>query len=45
MVDLKRLTVKGVERIKPPKVGQEQYYDARTPRMALRVSAGGKKAG
>ena len=44
MVDLKRLTVKGVERIKPPKVGQEQYYDARTPRMALRVSAGGKKS-
>jgi integrase len=38
------LTVAGVARIKPPKAGQLDYFDAGYPGLALRVSYGGAKA-
>jgi integrase len=38
------LTVAGVARIKPPKQGQVDYFDAGYPGLALRVSYGGAKA-
>jgi integrase len=38
------LTVAGVARIRPPKSGQSDYFDAGHPGLALRVSYGGAKA-
>jgi integrase len=37
------LTVASVKRIKPPKQGQEDYFDRGYPGLALRVSYGGAK--
>src|SRR4029453_552641 len=41
---IRSLTVAGVARIKPPKAGQVDYFDAGFPGLALRVSYGGAKA-
>jgi integrase len=38
------LTALGIERMKPPKEGQADYFDAGYPGLALRVSYGGGKA-
>jgi integrase len=38
------LTVASVERVKPPKQGQTDYFDRGFPGLALRVSYGGQKA-
>ena len=38
------LTAASVARIKPPKVGQSDYFDKGYPGLALRVSYGGAKA-
>lgn len=38
------LTDAAVERIKPPKVGQQDHFDAGFPGLALRVSHGGRKS-
>ncbi|MEL5849894.1 MAG: integrase arm-type DNA-binding domain-containing protein [Candidatus Igneacidithiobacillus chanchocoensis] len=38
------LTDAAVERIKPPKAGQQDHFDAGFPGLALRVSHGGRKS-
>src|SRR6266436_7677872 len=40
----KNLTAQFVESAQAPKVGQVDYWDARTPGLSLRVSQGGRKA-
>ncbi len=40
----KTLTAQFVESAETPKVGQVDYWDARTPGLSLRVSQGGRKA-
>jgi integrase len=39
-----KMTVRGIEAIRPPKLGQIDYWDADHPGFGLRVSAGGRKA-
>ncbi len=38
-----KMTVRGVEGLKPPKSGQVDYWDTGLPGFGLRVSAGGKR--
>jgi hypothetical protein len=40
----KKLTEEGVRKLKPPHIGQVNYFDALMPGLVLRVSFGGAKA-
>ena len=44
MADRKKLTIVGIEAIKPPRTGREEYLDAVVPQLALRVTANGSKS-
>ena len=39
-----KLTARSVARLKPPDVGQIDYFDDSLPGFGLRVSAGGRRA-
>lgn len=40
----RKLTDKAVEKLKPPKAGQEEHFDSAYPGLALRISYGGSKS-
>ncbi len=44
MTERKKLTIVGIEAIKPPRTGRKGYLDTVVPQLALRVTANGSKS-
>ena len=44
MAERKKLTIVGIEAVRPPRTGREEYLDTVVPQLALRVTANGSKS-